>query len=384
MPNDTPSPGVGPRILFFSGGTALKDTARALTRYTHNSTHLITPFDSGGSSQTLRLAFAMPAVGDVRSRIMALADQDREEAAALHALFNHRLPEHAPEHDLKEEMLALACGGHLLVREIPKKSRRVICEHLTWLTLAFPEDFSLAGANVGNLFLAARYLRSDRHLRPAITLFSRLLRARGTVLPVVNAPAHLAVRLESGQIIVGQRNFTGKPGQQPPKRLPSPIADCWLTASENSPDPAAVSITSHIARRIREAEAICYPIGSFYSSVLANLLPKGVGRAVARNPGPKIFVPNLGTDPELLGHTLRMQVERLLRPLLADAPKARPSDMLSTVLVDSKNGVYPGGIPTDWLATLGIAVKHAPLVSRESAPLADAGLLAGELVSAFA
>ena len=52
------APELGPRVLFFSGGTALRDTSRKLVGYTHNSIHLITPFDSGGSSAHLRRASA--------------------------------------------------------------------------------------------------------------------------------------------------------------------------------------------------------------------------------------------------------------------------------------------------------------------------------------
>ena len=208
------------------------------------------------------------------------------------------------------------------------------------------------------------------------------MRARGIVLPVVDVSAHLAVRLESGRIIVGQHNFTGKSRHGAVEPLPSPIVDCWLTASEYSPEAASVGITGHIAKRIRRAELVCYPVGSFYSSVLCNLLPAGVGQAVAQNPCPKVFVPNLGTDPELLGHTVQMQVERLLRPLLADAPGTKPADMLSTLLVDRENGIYPGGIPEEWLAGQGIAVKDTPLVSGGSAPLADAQLLARAIVAA--
>ena len=44
------TPSRGPRILFFSGGTALRGIARELKRFTWNSIHLVTPFDSGGSS----------------------------------------------------------------------------------------------------------------------------------------------------------------------------------------------------------------------------------------------------------------------------------------------------------------------------------------------
>ena len=67
-------PALGPRLVFFTGGTALRGLSRSLTRYTHNSVHLVTPFDSGGSSAALREAFALPAVGDIRNRLAALAD----------------------------------------------------------------------------------------------------------------------------------------------------------------------------------------------------------------------------------------------------------------------------------------------------------------------
>ena len=49
-------PALGPRLVFFTGGTALRGLSRSLTRYTHNSVHLVTPFDSGGSSEAELLA----------------------------------------------------------------------------------------------------------------------------------------------------------------------------------------------------------------------------------------------------------------------------------------------------------------------------------------
>ena len=70
-------PEFGPNILFFSGGSALNKLSRELKNYTYNSSHLITTFDSGGSSAKLRDAFDMPAIGDLRSRLMALADDSR-------------------------------------------------------------------------------------------------------------------------------------------------------------------------------------------------------------------------------------------------------------------------------------------------------------------
>jgi hypothetical protein len=139
-------------------------------------------------------------------------------------------------------------------------------------------------------------------------------------------------------------------------------------------------MTSHLARRIRSAELICYPVGSFYSSLIANLLPAGVGRAVAASPGCKVYVPNLGQDPELFGHDIRRQVEQLLRPLLADAPDAEPRHMLHAVLVDDAHTGYAGGIPEAWLAGQGIRVIRMPLVTAKEPPLADARRLCRALL----
>jgi hypothetical protein len=91
-------------------------------------------------------------------------------------------------------------------------------------------------------------------------------------------------------------------------------------------------------------------------------------------------VPNLGVDPEQLGHDLKLQVERLLRPLLADAPDKKPSDMLGSILVDRERGAYPGGIPESWLRERGIAVRDLPLVREGKGPLADPRLLAAALL----
>jgi CofD-related protein of GAK system len=360
------SPARNTRPLFFSGGTALKAMSRVLIRHTACSVHVVTPFDSGGSSAVLRRAFDMPAVGDLRARILSLADEDRPGVRELLALFSHRLP---PEG--QEEWRSLLRGGHPLLHPVGREQRELILGRLAWLAERLPAGFSLAGASLGNLFLAAAYLRAGRRLGPAIALLSRLVRARGQVFPVVEARAHLAVKLASGEVLVGQHSFSGKSGQAPA----APISRIWLTRSEDSPEPARIALSPAMAGRIRRAGCICYPPGSFYSSILAALLPAGVGRAVAASAGPKIFIPNLGLDPELKGQTLQMQLERLLDILLTDASGARPRDVLSHLLADECNGVYPGGIPHAWLAARGIALRDARLVDPDSAPLAGPGNL---------
>jgi len=367
------------RILFFSGGTALRETARELAKANRNTIHLVTPFDSGGSSAALRQAFAMPAVGDARSRILALAESDSFGNPEIFTLFSYRLPEE-PAKALKTELVRLVRGTHPLLRQIPDPANGIIREHLAWFALHMPADFPLAGASVGNLVLTAGYLRSNRRLNPVLALFSRLVRSRGLVRTIVEDHLHLAVRLASGEVLVGQHSFTGKnaPG------VSSPIAEIWLAEPGAGMVRATPAITPRIAKLIKSAACICYPVGSFYSSVVANLLPKGVGRAIAECSGPKIFTPNLGTDPELAGHSLQTQIERLLRPLLADAPGAKPSDFLSQIIVDRENGSYPGGLPEGALTAMGIRLVHAPLVVADKGPLAYPRALAAAISRAAA
>lgn len=375
--NAEQSNGLGPRLLFFSGGTALKDAAHELGCRAPNCVHLITPFDSGGSTAALRRAFNMPAVGDLRARMTALADSQHPGNAEIYTLFAYRLPEEAPARLLNKEFEQLLKGKHPLISQVPSPMQGVIREHLAIFNAARPADFPLAGANIGNLALAAGYLMHGRKLGQAAALYSRMMHVRGIVRTVVDSVAHLAVRLDSGEVVVGQHRFTGKGG----KAVRSPIRDIWLTAEERSAEPVSVAIDGRTEALIRSADVICYPVGSFYSSVAANLLPKGVGRAVAASPSPKIFVPNLGVDPELAGHSLAMQVEKLIALLQLDAPGARPADLVSHVLADEENGVYPGGLPKDLLRELGIELANMPLVRKEKGVLADARLLADALMT---
>lgn len=376
LPRPPLLPRMGPKMLFFSGGSALRQTATELAAHTSNTIHLVTPFDSGGSSAALRNAFDMPAVGDLRARIMALADKERLGNPEVFTLFSYRLPKDEEPKKLRAEMVRLVRGNHPLLAQIPDPMNGIIREHLSWFSLHMPPDFPLAGANIGNLVLAAGYIRNKDRLASVIALFSRMVRARGMVRPIVEDPAHIAARLASGEVVLGQHRLTGK--ECPP--IASPVADIWLTRSLTNPAPVSLAIQGRTAGLIRDGGLVCYPIGSFYSSLIANLLPAGVGKAVAANPNPKIFIPNLGHDPELFGHSLQMQVERLLLPLRADAPAARPAELLSAVLVDTKGAAYTGGVPYGMLDSLGIRVIDMPLVAEGKGPLADPRLLAAALL----
>ncbi|MET0087640.1 MAG: GAK system CofD-like protein [Sedimenticola sp.] len=371
-------PELGPRILFFSGGSALNGLCKTLKNYTHNSTHLVTSFDSGGSSAELRQAFGMPSIGDLRSRLMALADETVLGHPEVYELFTYRFSKDRSNKELRARLEEMALGNVELVSAITNPMRRLICNQLGYFMDSMPESFDLRGASIGNLILAGGYLNNHQHLDPIIFLFSKLVNVQGTVRTIVNEDLHLGADLGDGSRVIGQHRLTGK--EVTP--LNSPIERLFLSRSRDSYAPATVQLKKKNRKLIEGAELICYPPGSFYSSLLANLLPEGVGRAVAGNDCPKVYIPNLGSDPEQVGMDLEDMVKELLKRLQADIPGGCANDrLLNFVLMDSRSGSYPKGLSSKLLQKLGIELIDVKLVSKQSAPYYDNDLLVSALLS---
>jgi len=371
-------PELGPRILFFSGGSALNGLCKTLKYYTHNSIHLVTPFDSGGSSAELRRAFDMPSIGDLRSRLMALADESVLGHPEVYQLFNYRFPKDTDNKDLRIKFEAMVAGRSDLMSDITNPMRRLIRNQLGYFLAAMPDSFDLRGASIGNLILAGGYLNNHQHLDPIIFLFSKLVNAQGIVRAVVNNDFHLGADLANGERVIGQHRLTGKEVEP----LNSPVQRLFLSSSLDHFEPAPAKLRKKNRKLIGSADLICYPPGSFYSSVLANLLPAGVGRAIAGNDCPKVFVPNLGTDPEQLG----MDFEQVLRALLETARVDVGSDcanekLLNFVLVDTSNGKYQHGLSRALVNGFGLELIDTKLISKQSAPYYDNELLVAALLS---
>ncbi len=378
LENCRKSPELGPSVLFFSGGSALKEISRTLKQYSHNSIHMVTPFDSGGSSAKLRQAFSMPSVGDLRSRLMSLADENISGHPQVYRLFTHRLPTDRHNGELINDLDSMVNGTNPMVESIPDPMRNLICNQLKHFQKSMPDSFDLRGASIGNLVLAGGYLHNNRELEQITSLFTKLVGVKGIVRTTISDDLHLVADLEDGSQVFGQHRLTGKEVAH----ISSPIKNVTLSQETKRLVPAHPKISKKNHQLINQADMICFPPGSFYSSLIANLLPSGVGRAIANNQAPKVFVPCLGHDPEQLGLSTGRSIEVLLHYLKletgADCPNNR---LLNYVLMDSGNGKYASAVSQSRMDELGVKLIDTTLITEQSAPYYDPDLLTGALLS---
>lgn len=370
-------PEEGPAILFLSGGSALRGVSRQLKRLTHNSIHLLTPFDSGGSSAVLRDAFGVISVGDLRSRLVALSAEEALANTATHRLFSHRLPVTEGPEDLRAHLGALCRGEDELVAALPATVKLGVTALLELFGERMPADFDLRGASLGNLMLVAAILE-QRDVAQVLALFSRLLDVRGVVRPIVDAACHLRATLADGTVIERQHRIT----QRGEDALRSPIVDLDLVCADDRVSDVPPTIVGATAERFAAADLICFPMGSFYTSVVANLLPRGVGAAVARRVVPKVFIPNTGDDPEMFGMNVADAAEVILKRLRVDVGDGIATERLLThVVLDVQDSSYAEAPDLARLKKLGCEVLRLPLVKEASGPpRLDAASLAELLV----
>ena len=152
-----------------------------------------------------------------------------------------------------------------MIKDIPNPMRRLIRTQLGYFQEAMPDNFELQGASIGNLILTGGYLNNHKHLDPIIFLFSKLVGVLGTVRAVVNDNLHLEAELKDGTRILGQHLLTGK--EVAP--LTSPIERLYLAGKARQKSPVKSELRKKNRKLIERAELICYPPGSFYSSLIA-------------------------------------------------------------------------------------------------------------------
>jgi len=158
----------GPRIVAIGGGTGLSVLLSGLKQHSSNLTAVVTVADDGGSSGLLRSGLGVLPPGDIRSCLVALADDE----SLMSRLFQYR----------------------------------------------FPQEGGLQGHSFGNLFVAA-LAEVTGDFERAVQESTTVLNVRGRVLPATLQSVTLHAELQGGERVAGESSITAS------ERLPRRV---WL------------------------------------------------------------------------------------------------------------------------------------------------------------
>jgi uncharacterized cofD-like protein len=242
------------RVVCMGGGTGLATLLKGLKRYTscigrnqgrgsitaENSkalqigelTAVVAVSDDGGSSGRLRLELNVPPPGDIRNCLLALA----EDETVLSRLFQFRFP-------------------------------------------ANSNASGLEGHSLGNLLLAALTVVTG-DFAEAVRQSSAMLASCGHIFPVTAADVHLVAEMDDGSRVQGETSITANPRR---------IVRLELLPLDVQPIPQTLAA-------IAEADLITIGPGSLFTSLVPNLLVRGIPEAIATSSALKVFVCNLMTQ----------------------------------------------------------------------------------------
>lgn len=216
--------------------------------------------DTGSSTGIIRQRCALPAPGDVRAVLSAMAD-DRGERALLKRLFEYRLGE----------------------EEFPELKRMAL----------------------GNLILAA-LAQMHGSFSAAVKDAAVLLGVKGKVLPVITASTHLVAALADGRTVRGEAMIR-RPGK-------ASIAEICL-------EDGTAQLGEGVAEALADADLVVIGPGCLYTSIIACLVAPGLAEALQRTKARKVFCCNTTTTPgQTDGLTAPDHVKTLIRFLKGSAP----------------------------------------------------------------
>jgi len=146
---------------------------------------------------------------------------------------------------------------------------------------------ALDGHAFGNLFIAS-LAGVTGDLEQAVQETSKVLNIRGRVLPTTAHDVVLVAEFDDGRVIEGESTITGTRGR---------IRRVTLRPSDAPPLPEVLTA-------LAEADLILIGPGSLYTSVIPNLLVRGVADAARASGAPCVYVCNVMTQPgETDGYT---------------------------------------------------------------------------------
>jgi uncharacterized cofD-like protein len=161
------------------------------------------------------------------------------------------------------------------------------------------QDGTLKGQSFGNLFLAAMDGISSS-FEEAVRKMSDVLAVTGRVLPVTLENVTLCADLEDGCVISGESKIGAHNSFHKGK-----IKRVYL-------EPSGAKPLQDVLDVISEADIIVFGPGSLYTSIIPNLLVKGICPAIKKSKALKVYVCNVMTQPsETEGYSVSDHISAL-------------------------------------------------------------------------
>jgi uncharacterized cofD-like protein len=264
------------RVVAIGGGTGLSTLLRGLKRY------VATPDRRKG----LRLNRTSEADGPPSTPCPELRCLIKELSAVVTVTddggSSGRLREDfkmLPPGDIRNCMVALSEDEHLLSKLFQFRF----------------DQGELQGHSFGNLFVAAlSHITGD--FAQAVQMSSQILATRGNIFPATNTNVTLAALMDDGSLVRGETNITASRKS---------IVELMLEPEMTDPLPETLAA-------IANADLITLGPGSLYTSLITNLLVRGIPEALAASRATKVFVCNLMTQAnESLGLTASQHIEKI-------------------------------------------------------------------------
>jgi uncharacterized cofD-like protein len=216
----------------------------------------------------------------------------------------------------------------------------------------FPAGKGLKGHSFGNLFLTA-LSNVTGDFPQAVRVSSEVLAIAGRIYPSTAANISLEATLEDGVAVSGETRIS---------RSRARIARIAL----RPPSPAPLGET---IEAIREADLITLGPGSLFTSVIPNLLVKGVPQAIRGSTAVRVYVVNLMWQPgETVGFSAADHVEAIIRHAgqgLLDAVVVNTGPISEPLKRRyARQRARPVEIDRGRLEALGLKVVSADLVEK--------------------
>jgi uncharacterized cofD-like protein/HAD superfamily hydrolase (TIGR01549 family) len=223
------------KIVCIGGGTGQSILLSGLRRYTTDLCAIVAVTDSGRSTGTLREEFDILAPGDIRNCLVSLSNSPK----LMKDLFKFRF-----ESDKEESVYH--------------------------------------GMNFGNLLITALTKLNNNNFSRAIKEASKILKIDGKVMPSTLVNTHVCAEIEGGEILEGEANISRSYNDK------KKIKKVFLKKD--------AKVNPDCIDEIQKADIIVIGPGGLYTSLIVNLLPKGMRDALANSKARKVYVANAATQ----------------------------------------------------------------------------------------